>query len=180
MQNIDLLYLFRFFIRDLGQELENNKCASRIHVYRAQQMSKREIEILQKSVGEYISMSSFLSTSFNREQARAFLVSAARSNDIGQVFFEIDADPRLDNIKPFANITSVSYFPNEEEVLFMIGSIFRLVEMKCDSDGIWNIRMILCSQNDNQLQSLFRHMKSELGIGETNLQTLGHITIHYG
>ena len=48
------------------------------------------------------------------------------SDNIEQVLFEIDADPQLDNIKPFSNITSFSYFPNEEEVLFMIGSIFRL------------------------------------------------------
>ena len=57
----------------------------------------------------------------------------------------------------------------------MIGSIFRLVEMKRDVDGIWNIRMILCSENDHQLQSLFQHMKKELGDGDTNLSSFGHV-----
>jgi hypothetical protein len=123
-------------------------------------MSKEEIEILTNSVGEFISMSSFLSTSVNRQQARSFLISAERSDGAEQVFFEIDADSRLENIKSFGNITTLSYFPNEKEVLFMIGSIFRLVEMKHGTDGIWNIRMVLCSENDHQLQSLFRHMKN--------------------
>jgi tetratricopeptide (TPR) repeat protein len=175
VQNIDLLYLFRFFIRDLRKKLDKNKCSSPIHVYRAQRMSKEEIQMLKKSVGEYILMNSFLSTSLNRQQARSFLLSTDPSDDVEQVFFEIDADPRLDNIKPFRNITSSSYFPGEEEVLFMVGTIFRLVQMKRDSDGIWSIRMMLCSENDHQLQSLFQHMKNELGAGETNLLHFGDV-----
>jgi hypothetical protein len=60
VQNIDLLYLFRFFIRDLSEEIENKKCSSLIHVYRAQLMAKEEIEILKNSVGNFVSMNSFL------------------------------------------------------------------------------------------------------------------------
>jgi hypothetical protein len=45
----------------------------------------------------------------------------------------------------------------------MVGSIFRLVQMKHDNnDGIWNIHLTLCSDDDYQLQSLFRHMKNQL------------------
>ncbi len=180
VQNIDLLYLFRFFIRDLGQELEKNKCSSPVHVYRAQQMSKEEIEILQKSIGEYISMNSFLSTSVDRQQAQSFLFSTDASDDVEQVFFKIDADPRLENIKPFSNITPLSYFPNEDEVLFMIGSIFRLIEVKCDSYGIWNIRMVLCSVTDHQLQSLYQHMKNQLGTKATDLYNFGGVLREMG
>ena len=64
--------------------------------------------MLNKSVGEFISMKSFLSTSINRQQARAFVSHADPSLDTQPVFFEIDADPRLKNIKPFSNITSFS------------------------------------------------------------------------
>ena len=102
-------------IRDLGKELEKNKCSLPIRVYRAQNMSKEEIQMLNQSIGEFISMNSFLSTSINRQQARAFLSHADPSLDIQPVFFEIDADPRLNNIKPFSNITSVSYFPEKKK-----------------------------------------------------------------
>jgi tetratricopeptide (TPR) repeat protein len=180
VQNIDLLYLFQFFIRDLAQELENNICLSPICIYRGQQMFKEEIEMLQKSVGEYISMNSFLSTSLNRQKARSFLFSAVPSDGVEKVFFEIDADPRIENTKPFSNITSLSYFPREEEVLFMIGSIFRLIEMKRDDDGIWNIRMILCSENGHQLQSLFQHMRNDLGSGATDSLQFGHVLRRMG
>ncbi len=125
-------------------------------------------------------MNSFLSTSVNRQEAQSFLFSADPSDDTEQVFFKIDADPRLENIKPFSNITSLSYFPNEEEVLFMIGSMFRLVEINRDNYGIWNIRMVLCSANDHQLQSPFQHMKNELESGETNLCNFGNILRRMG
>ncbi|CAF3743183.1 unnamed protein product [Rotaria sordida] len=175
VQNIDLLFLLRFFIRDIGQQLEINKCTSPIRVYRAQQMSKDEIEILKNSIGEYISMNSFLSTSLNRQQAQVFLYSTNPTDDIEQVFFEIDADPQLNNIKAFSKITSLSYFPEEEEVIFMVGSIFRLDSIQCNNEKIWNIRMILCSDDDHQLQTLFQHMKNELGTEQTNPLVFGHV-----
>jgi hypothetical protein len=62
----------------------------------------------------------------------------------------------------------------------LIGSIFRLVQMKRDSDGVWNIRLILCSENDHQLQSLFQHMKDALGTGETNLYSFGRVLLDMG
>lgn len=174
-QNIDLLFLMRFIIRDIGEQLENNKCLLPIRVYRAQQMSKEEIEILKNSVGEFISLNSFLSTSLNRQQAQIFHYSSDDTDGIEQVFFEIDADPQLDQMKAFSKINSLSYFPGEEEVLFMIGSIFRLDSIQCDKQGIWNIRMVLCSDNDHQIQTLIQYMKNELGTGATNILIFGHL-----
>jgi tetratricopeptide (TPR) repeat protein len=176
VQNIHLLFLFRFFIRDLGEQLENNKCLSSVHVYRGQLMCKEEIEVLVKSRGELISMNSFFSTSINQKKARSFLSYIHASEDVEQIFFEIHADPRVNNSKPFSNITSYSYYPKEEEVIFMIGSIFRLDDIKYDNnDGVWNIKLSLCSDNNHQLQPLFRCMSDELGTGETNLYSFGHV-----
>ena len=173
IQNIDILYLFRFLIRDIGKQLEENKCQSLVHVYRGQIMSNDEIQLLKESVGKMISMNSFLSTSLNRQRAKSFLSTTDCSNDLKQVFFEITADPQLQNIKPFCNITEFSYFPDEEEILFMVGSIFKLTKVFLDEDGIWIIQMNLCSANDHHLQSLFQHMKKQIGEGETNLLTFG-------
>ncbi|CAF0978523.1 unnamed protein product [Rotaria sp. Silwood1] len=90
-------------------------------------------------------------------------------NDYKKVRFTIDADPRLENTKAFNNITSLSYYKHEEEILFMIGSIFQIMEMKRDDSGLWNILLRLCSNNDKNLQSLFEYMKQKLGNEETNL-----------
>ena len=75
-------------------------------------------------------MNSFLSTSVDRRQALSFLYASTSSSSMQRVLFEIDVDPQLDGVKPFANITSLSYFSGEDEVLLMLGSIFRLVSIE--------------------------------------------------
>ena len=180
VQNIDMLYLFRFYIRDLKQELEKYKCKAPVHVYRVQQMSKEEIEKLQKSVGQYVSMNSFFSTSADQAQARTFVCCENVSDDTEQVFFQIDADPRLDNIKPFADIKSLSRYPDEKEVLFMIGSIFQVIEIKRDSDQVWNIRLKLCSENGHELQRLFEHMSKKLNIAKIDVYEFSQILYDMG
>lgn len=170
--NIDLLYLFRFFLRDMQQQLEQRPCSLSLSLYRCQLISQEEIALLQKSIGKYIAVNSYLSTSVNRSQALAFL---NYSSDLERVLFEIEADPRLKGIQPFANITSSSYFPEEEEILFMFGSIFRILSVNCDQDQLWTIRMILVSDEQHEANLLFNHMRNEHGEHETNLLTYGNI-----
>jgi hypothetical protein len=89
-------------------------------LYRGQLMSNEELQTLKDSVGSLISVNSFVSTSINRQLALSFLESSPISDDLQGVLLEIDADPPLNGIKPFANITSFSYFPGEDEVLMML------------------------------------------------------------
>ncbi|CAF1239366.1 unnamed protein product [Rotaria sordida] len=106
VQNTDMIFLFRFFIRDIEQQLEQHKCLTPIRVYRGQLMSNEELKVLKDSIGRFISMNSFLSTSIEREQALRFLNATNISDDSQRVLITIDADPRLDGVKPFANITN--------------------------------------------------------------------------
>ncbi len=179
VQNIDLLFLFRFFIRDIEQQLEDNKCTSSIHVYRGQLMSKDEVEILKNNTGQFISINSFLSTSIDRQRARLFIAGTEVSNGLERVFFEINADPDAENIKPFGDITRYSYFSDEKEVLFMIGSIFQLVRVDHNQDGIWMVQMKLCSGNDHQLKSLFQFLKNKYS-NENTLISFGDVLVKMG
>jgi tetratricopeptide (TPR) repeat protein len=138
-------------------------------------MSKEELEYLTKYIGDFISINSFLSTSPNREQTRSFLSSSILTDEMEKVFFEININPQINNNKIFSNITSHSYFPNREEVLFMIGSIFRLVHIDRDMDGIWNIQLILCSNKDHRLQTMIEQKKNELEIVDADILSLGFI-----
>ncbi len=175
IQNIHLLVLFRFFIHDLKRQLEKTRSLSTIRVYRAQLMSKEELDILTKCIGDFISMNSFLSTSPNRELTRSSLSSSILTDEMEKVFFEINANSQMDNNKIFSNITSYSYFPNREEILFMIGSIFQLVHIDRDIDGIWNIQLILCSNKDHQLQTMIQQKKNELDIVDGDILSLGFV-----
>ncbi|CAF1065387.1 unnamed protein product [Rotaria sordida] len=168
-QNIDLLFLFRFFIHDIGCQLGKDRCLSPVRVYRSQLMSKENLQMLQNSVGKFISINSFLSANMNYENTRSSLDFAKSLNDIERVFFEIQANPQLHNIKPFNNIQSHSYFQNTNEILFMVGSIFRIDGIKYPDDHICNVQMTLCSVDEQELKPLLEHMKRDLGIGKTNL-----------
>ncbi|CAF1450252.1 unnamed protein product, partial [Rotaria sordida] len=78
--------------------------------------------------------------------------------------------------KPFADISKHSEFADESEVLFMIGSIFRLNSINHnDADKMWIIRMTLCSDDEHNLKQVLIHMRQQIGGGETNLQTLGKV-----
>ncbi|CAF1270557.1 unnamed protein product [Adineta steineri] len=177
-QNIHLIFLYRFLIRDLEKQLKDHQCSSRLTVYRGQLMSTKEFENLKKKpIGELISMNSFLSTSLSRPLAYSFL---PQSTDLERVLFEIDANPEIHGIKPFANIASLSYYPKEEEVLFMLGSIFRLVDLSHDRNGVWTIKLSLCSDQDLDLKEILNHMKSQNTEENIKLIKLGDILRQMG
>jgi len=75
VQNIDVLFAFRFFIRDLYNELtkEHGKLKDSlnhrfIQVFRGQVISIEEFTRMKASIGEFISINSFFSASKNRER----------------------------------------------------------------------------------------------------------------
>ena len=183
-QNIELLLLFRFVIADIYTQLKRNQCQSSVKVYRGQIMSNEELNTLQHSIGEYISINSFFSTSFKRQEARYFLDDVVISNELYPVLFEIDADSNLATSRPFADITDFSDYQDEGEVLFMAGCVFQINKIYQDEkENIWIIQMKLCGDNDyKDLKILFDHLKKEYGggDGQVNLHLLGDVLHHMG
>lgn len=178
VQNIEVLFLFRFVIADIYQQLKEKQCQSPVRVYRGQFMSEDELNNLQQSIGEFISINSFFSTSVDRQKALGFSNRYKISDDLHRVLFVIDADPNVVTSKPFANICGLSKYGNECEVLFMIGCVFRLIDILPENDNqIWVIRMELCGDNEHELKQLFDHMKKSYGCGdkEINLRSLGDV-----
>ncbi len=180
VQNIDLLFLFRFFIRDIHQELERNKYQSPICVYRAQVLSNGELNNLRKSIGAFIFINSFFSATTIRHQALEFLKTTDISSDLCRVLFEIYADPHVIKTKPFADISSYGEFVNKSEILLMIGSIFRLGNIHRNNDQIWVIRLTLCGDNKHGLRTLAEYMKEAYGDGEVTLLNFGQILRRMG
>ncbi|CAF4162309.1 unnamed protein product, partial [Rotaria magnacalcarata] len=185
-------------LNDIYEQLLAHQCQKRVTVYRGQVLSIVEYEKLEKSCGSIISLNSFLSTSLNRRIAERFVQQnkhLCASGDHLVVIFEIEADPSVvctmngkdkKNRRPFAQIDELSYYGEESEVLFMLGSIFRLSEISHDQLSLSAnatmsiIRMTLCSDHDNDLKQLYDHMKNEYDREETNLLSLGGVTYRMG
>ena len=182
VQNIDLLFLLRFFISDIHGELRRIQCQSFAHVYRGQVLSTDELENLRKSRGQLISTNSFFSATTDRYQALQFLNNSDIFDDLHGVLFEIDADPRVVTTKPFADISTHSEFVHESEVLFMVGSIFRVESIRQNKDQFWIIRLTLCSDDEHDLKVLFGYMKKTYGCGDdqAGLLTFGQVLRRMG
>jgi tetratricopeptide (TPR) repeat protein len=169
-QNIHMTFLFREFISDIQQQLQEYQSDKVLKVYRGQMMSNEELERLKQSIGKLISINSFLSTTTIYSTALSFL---SPSRSLQRIVFEIKADPKVANTKPFANISKHSDYPDESEVLFMIGSIFRLDSIDQNDANIWIIKMSLSSDEEHGLKEVLLYMKKQVGTAETNLRTLG-------
>lgn len=178
-QDIDTLFAFRFYITDLYKQLidlhARPDAPQILRVYRAQCVSIGELHRLHTSVGEFISMNSFLSTTTERERAASFLAqnkSASTTEQSHHVLFEIDIDPLLQT-KPYADISTHSRYPNEHEVLFMLGCIFRMRKIWREGN-VWIVQLELCAEHDHHFVIMFSFLKEKLD-DETNLCSLGNV-----
>ncbi|CAF4458385.1 unnamed protein product [Rotaria sp. Silwood2] len=117
---------------------------------------------------------------YTRESFFYKILNAVLQN-LEPVLFEIDANPKMATAKSFADISSYSEYKDESEVLFMLGSIFRLNSVNHSKDNpVWIIQMTLCSDDEHDLKQVLADMKQQLGSGETNLQILGKILSDMG
>jgi tetratricopeptide (TPR) repeat protein len=172
--NIDLLYNFHTIIGDIRRQLKENKCESAMCTYRAQLMTNQEVKLLKNSIGQLISINTFLPTIPNRERALEIFTNTSTTDDVQRVLFEIEADPRLSGVKPFGDITSLNYFNGIEVILFMAGTIFHPIDIRSEKNIII-IQMETCSDSDQRIKSALQEFKDEFKDDETNLLLLGRI-----
>jgi tetratricopeptide (TPR) repeat protein len=172
-QNIHMIFLFREFISDIQRQLQKYQSDKVLKVYRGQMMSSEEVERLKQSIGKLISINSFFSTSTNYSKVSSFLNF---SGGLERILFEIKADPKMAATKPFADISEHSDYPTESEVLFMIGSIFRLESIDQNDTHVWIVRMSLSSDEEQRgLRQVLMYMKGQSENEETSLRTLGKV-----
>ncbi|CAF4021080.1 unnamed protein product, partial [Rotaria sp. Silwood1] len=170
-----MLYLYRSALTDLHRQLQQHQCQESVQVYRSQLMSMDEVKFLKQNVRQFISVNSFLSTSKQGEVAALYACDATQKADLERVRFEIKANPKVVSTKPFASISNFSQFPDEDEVLFMLGSIFYLVSVNQDDEHGWIVKMSLCSDDNNDLKVVLEDMQKQNGTGDTSLWTLGKL-----
>ena len=174
-QDARMIILYRSCISDIYRHLQVHQCKEPVRVYRSQLMSSGEIKKLQQYKGQFVSMNSFLSTSSEQPMALFYMGDRSQGIDLERVLFEIDANPTAAAVKPFADISPYSCFKSELEVLFMLGSTFRLEDVTRGDDQVWTVKMTLCSDDEHHLKQVLAYMKDQNGLGETNFHTLGKL-----
>ncbi|CAF1536898.1 unnamed protein product, partial [Adineta ricciae] len=152
--NIELIFLFGFFIQDLYKQLQTeyetfksiHLTESRMKVYRGQIMSRKEINELDSNF--IIVNNSLLSTSSDREPALLFLPESDQIEDSSyvRVLFELEINIQRQS-RPYADIIHLSQFPHESEILFMTGTPFRIIEQNGvtydENEKLWTVKLEL-------------------------------------
>ncbi|CAF3516994.1 unnamed protein product [Rotaria sp. Silwood2] len=101
---------------------------------------------------------------------------ASIANHLRPVLLDIEINKSLKDVKPYGNISSQSYFMEEKEILFMVGSIFKIQSVvEPESDGMWTIKLSLCSENDHELKELVSYLQMDMLKYNPDLISLGNM-----
>ncbi|CAF1480183.1 unnamed protein product [Adineta ricciae] len=149
-EDIDSLYTYRFYIVDICECLTENcqilrDVASDVTVYRGMKMRRAEIERLQESIGHHIAVNGFFSTSRDRSVAEMYAgINAAQpvssvAEDTESVVFVIYADLEVHPDLILADVCCLSSFRDEGEVLFDLGTVFKILSFTYDIDKNYRI-----------------------------------------
>jgi len=169
-QDIPMLYKFHFFIKDLHIQLEQlhhlykSLLESRIFtVYRGLGMSMKIFdETIRQQVHNLLAFDTFLSTTLNKDIALQFARNKSNNDDESILFqIEIDTDKLQ---RPFADISHLNAFKCQDEILFSIGTVFRIdhVAKEKTNDGIWFVYLSSIDENDRQLKHQIKKIQLTL------------------
>jgi hypothetical protein len=131
--DVEMMFKMRYFLTDLYVQLDGlykqSQSFSRPMIeklYRGQVISKREFEYFQQIQGQIISINTFLSTTTSLQIALTFANAFSNNDDFLPIVFCIETNPYIQHKRPYANISKFSIYTDEEEVLFAMGSLFRI------------------------------------------------------
>ncbi|CAF1253126.1 unnamed protein product [Didymodactylos carnosus] len=141
-------------------------------------MMTNEFDKVRANVGGFLSMNSFLSTSKNRNVALSFAQQSTHRPHVESVLFEIGVDTRRCP-RSFHNIEKISFYETEGEILFSMGTVFRIASVDKLSGGMWNVKLILNGDEDVELRRLTDHMKKEID-DRNDVATLGTLVMKMG
>ncbi|CAF0856129.1 unnamed protein product [Adineta steineri] len=165
-EDIELLFTFRFFIIDLCSVIEQEnqllKNKGTLTLYRGTQIPNEELEKIKENIGKTISTNGFLSTSRNIDVSLAFIHMNAQSNDFISVLFEIKANPLLKTVI-FADVGNKSRIEGEEEVLFNLNSLFKIVSANFDSEfRIWKVQLNATDEGAEKVEEYLSLSKQQM------------------
>ena len=165
----DIIIKMGFLIHDLHQQLKDlfaeqftGQMGQVLTVYRGQGLSMEDFQRLQKSQGGLISFNSFLSTSQKRDVSLTFARSVLLKKDSVGILFKMTVHPTSSST-PFALIDHVSYFNEEQEVLFSMHTVFRIISIETleNNNRLYQVTLELTGDKDPQLQTLTERIREE-------------------
>ncbi|CAF0884534.1 unnamed protein product [Rotaria sp. Silwood1] len=161
--DIDKCYALRFYIADLSAQLHTLKYqqqkvlekAGMTILYRGIRQSDEELNLLRDLVGLVVSVKTFMSTSRNKDIALTYASPFDwQAENSRPLLLEIYVDLSSPTVIA-ADIAGLSNFDEESEVLFDIGSTFRVDMLTFDmSNYTWLCRFIATNEKPACIQQV--------------------------
>ena len=164
-QDTELIMKMGFYIQDVYREAEQRKSQLKVHskmiVYRGQGLSDQDFEKLQRSKGGLLSFNNFLSTSRNQKISMTFAEDVRDNTNLVGILFEVEIDPLVSS-STFLSVEDLSQFPQEQEILFLMHSVFRIVDLAEIGERLWKVNLTLTDDNDKDLNLITRCLRDEI------------------
>ena len=185
----DVIIRIGFFINDLHRDIEQlhskqfgGQSLDKIFtVYRGQGLSNKDFKQMTETKGGLMSFNSFLSTSKHRTIALEFASNAALNPDLVGIVFNMTIDPSK-STTPFACITDVSYFHEEDEILFSMHTTFRIFNIKSldENNRLYEVNLVLTNDNDKDLCVLTDRIRQDTFPDSKGWYRMGLILLKMG
>ncbi|CAF1225752.1 unnamed protein product [Adineta steineri] len=183
----DIIITMGFFLRDIHEQIQQLYEQQFIAyggksfvVYRGQGLMKTDFEKLQKTKGGLISFNNFLSTSKDKEVSIGYARIASTEPDKVGILFIMSIDPCIKSA-PFASIKDMSFFEEEDEILFSMHTVFRVTAIKqTDNESqLHQVELQLTSDDDQELRLLTDQIRQEVN-HHTGYSRLGSLLLKIG
>jgi tetratricopeptide (TPR) repeat protein len=171
ISDMDIIIKMGFFIGDLHRQIEElhkeqsvgHTAGKILTVYRGQGLSKADFQKIKETKDGLMSFNNFLSTSKDRAVSLAFAESNQSNPDLVGILFVMTIDPSKSTTQ-FASINGISYFPEEDEILFSMHTVFRINDIKSvgENQRLIQVDLTLTGENDDKdLRKLTDHIREE-------------------
>ncbi|CAF1536268.1 unnamed protein product [Adineta ricciae] len=185
----EVITLMGFFISDLHRHVEllhrqqfgDVPSAESFTVYRAQSLARKDFDELVASKGGLLSFNNFLSTSRQRKVSLFYLSENQKNSGVVNVLFVMEIDPKQ-TLATFASVQSISQYPEEEEILFSMHSIFRIDNIKAmeENTEVYLVNLSLSNSDDEELRVLTKQIRKENCSHEKGWERLGAVLTDIG
>lgn len=161
--DVEAMFKLRYILTDLYthicQTYEQRLAHSSYRIwetyYRGQLIFRKDFEHFSELQGNVIAIKTFLSGTTSMQIALMYAGKYLENPDLISVVFSIETEMGQ-AIRPNANISLHSMFPDEDEVLFTMGNVFRVGNIRRlpDEENIWMIQLRTVNRNDEEFNQL--------------------------
>ncbi|CAF0842742.1 unnamed protein product [Adineta steineri] len=167
-EDVEKIFDFQPFIFHMHQQLNTLRTEQRRAIHspenilrRGKILSKNVLQQLEDNKNKLISMHGFLSTTKSNDVANIFADTGTNKQDYTSVVFEMHIDETIDTKRPYADISNVSTIPDEQEVLFFMGFVWRIEAVDEGSNNEWRVKLQLSNDMDSDLTRRFDELNDE-------------------